>query len=88
MLSCKEISNIASDYLDSNLSTIMKMKVRMHLFMCHKCRNFVKQLKTTIDTLHGIKTPVPEKSTIDLQVKELMDIAKNLKNDAKDFKDP
>jgi len=88
MLSCKDISNIASDYLDSNLSTFMKMKVKMHLFMCHRCRNFVNQLKSTIDTLHSIKTPSPEKSVIDRQVNELLEIAKNLKNNSKKTNDP
>ena len=45
MLSCKQVANIASDYLDNN--TPLKWQIRMHLLMCANCRRFVKHLKIT-----------------------------------------
>lgn len=45
MLSCKQVANIASDYLDNN--TQLKWQIRMHLLMCANCRRFVRHLKIT-----------------------------------------
>lgn len=79
MLSCKDISNLASDHIDKKLPPLMKMKVKMHLFMCAKCREFVKQLQATVDVLKNLKTPHPEESFVNQQASELLDIAKGLK---------
>ncbi|WP_295718400.1 peroxidase-related enzyme [uncultured Halovibrio sp.] len=47
MLKCHEISALASDWLDGELTTGQKMKVRLHLMMCRHCRNLVDGLATT-----------------------------------------
>ena len=78
MLSCKDISKLASDHIDNNLSPLMKMKVKMHLFMCHKCRDFVNQLRLTVDTLKNLGPAQPEESFVSKQANDLMEIAKNL----------
>ncbi len=78
MLSCKDINNLASDHIDNHLSPLLKMKVKMHLLMCHKCRRFVNQLSLTVDTLKNLKKPQPEDQFVEKQVNELMEITKNL----------
>lgn len=47
MLSCKEMTYLASDYLDKNMSGILPWRIRLHLIACHCCRTFVTHLKLT-----------------------------------------
>lgn len=51
MLNCREITEMASDYLDNNLDWRKRFSVRIHLFMCVHCNRFVEHLGLTIDTL-------------------------------------
>jgi hypothetical protein len=57
MVSCKEIVDKANDYLDGQISLPKRIGFRMHLFMCHHCNRYVRQLKTTIETLTRIEVP-------------------------------
>lgn len=77
MLSCKEISELASDHIDHKLPFFKRMQFRMHLFMCHKCRQFVEQMQLTIDTISQIKPLPPEPSQVDDQVAKLMEISRS-----------
>jgi len=73
MLSCKEISHLSSDYIDNNLSLSKRLQMKMHLFMCKKCRSFVKQMRLTIDSLKQM-TPTADEALIDQQVKVLLKV--------------
>lgn len=55
MLSCKDITEKANDYLERELPLTTRMSVRMHLFLCVHCRRYVNQLRTTIGTLKLMK---------------------------------
>ena len=48
MLSCKELTEQAGDYLDKQLPLSKKLQLKMHLLLCHHCRRYLKQLRTTI----------------------------------------
>lgn len=48
MLKCSEITHLASDYLDKNLSWKESFSIKMHIFMCIHCRRFVRHLLSTI----------------------------------------
>lgn len=48
MLSCKEITEHASDYLDKHLPLHKQLNMKLHIFMCHHCRRYLAQLRTTI----------------------------------------
>lgn len=69
MLKCREIEQLASDYLDKDLSLRQRMAFKMHLFMCHNCRNYVRQLKTTISSIRLM--PVNQSKVVDDKVKDL-----------------
>lgn len=69
MLKCREIEQLASDYLDQDLSFRQSMAFKMHLFMCHNCRNYVRQLKTTISSIRLM--PVTQSIVVDDKVKDL-----------------
>lgn len=51
MLSCHEIGEKASDYLDRNLPWWTRAQVRMHLFLCENCWRHVAQLRLVVKTL-------------------------------------
>ncbi|ARU89277.1 zf-HC2 domain-containing protein [Pseudomonas sp. M30-35] len=45
MLSCKELVENSSDYLDKRLSLSKGLEVRLHLTLCVNCRRFIKQMQ-------------------------------------------
>lgn len=45
MRSCKEISRLTSDSLDSELPLMTRMGMRMHMWMCTHCARFLEQLQ-------------------------------------------
>ena len=73
MLSCKEITEQASNYLESDLPLFKRLQFKTHLFMCVHCRRYVKQLSLTIHALGLMKK---EDSVDDEIVKNVL---KNLK---------
>ncbi len=44
MLTCKEVSRLASQGLDRRLGLGERARLRLHLAICDGCRNFRKQL--------------------------------------------
>ena len=44
MLSCKNITELASTRLDGHVPLHKKMELFVHLIMCKRCRGYVKQL--------------------------------------------
>ncbi|MDX1572544.1 MAG: zf-HC2 domain-containing protein [Methylophaga sp.] len=55
MLSCKEIAQQASDYIDQQYSWRQRMAFRLHLFICSNCRRYINQLDSTIESLKLVK---------------------------------
>ena len=51
MLSCKDVTSLASDYLDKNMGGTLPWKMRLHLVACRCCRQFVKHLQITKEVL-------------------------------------
>lgn len=47
MLSCKELVENSSDYLNKRLSLNKGLEVRLHLTLCVNCRRFIKQMKVS-----------------------------------------
>ena len=54
MLKCKDIANIASDYLDKNLGLKESFSVKLHIFICVHCRRFIRHLLSTIHMVRGM----------------------------------
>lgn len=79
MLSCKDISHLASDHIDNNLPFFTKLKVKMHIFICHDCRNFMNQFRSTVQTMGKMKSTIPD--NIDVQVEILKNAAQQNKMD-------
>lgn len=64
MLSCREITERASDYLDAALPWHVRLQVRMHLMMCRFCREYVRQLSLVVRTLGVLRRAEP---SVDVQ---------------------
>lgn len=45
MLSCKEVTRLASESLDRDLSFKEHVAMKLHLMMCRMCQRYSKQLK-------------------------------------------
>jgi hypothetical protein len=80
MLSCKQVANLASEYLDNN--TPLKWQIRLHLMMCANCRRFVKHLDITRKVSAGLTS---EKTSIDAVIdaeKILHNVKAEIKSDS------
>lgn len=55
MLSCKELVENSSDYLDKNMTLGRKLQVALHLLICGKCREFVRHMKVSIDMFQNMQ---------------------------------
>lgn len=71
MFRCKDIHDHASDYLEKRLSWGQRVQFRWHLFICVHCRNFVRQMRTTVSALAGLKKST-DSGAIDNQVALLL----------------
>ncbi len=45
MMTCKEVSQLASESLDRRLTLFEGLTLRLHLFQCDMCSRYVRQLK-------------------------------------------
>ncbi|MGE0327782.1 MAG: zf-HC2 domain-containing protein [Polyangiaceae bacterium] len=55
MLSCKQMSELGTEFLDRRLSFGMKLQFRMHLTMCRHCRTYLRQLALTAQALSRLE---------------------------------
>lgn len=76
MLSCKDISELASEHLDHKLPIFKQLQFKMHLMMCRNCRQFIEQIKITINTVSKLKPIKTDSVEIENQVSRLVELAK------------
>lgn len=58
MLTCRQITELVTDYAEGNLSLVDRLRFQLHIGMCRNCRRYVLQVKTTAVALG--KLPPPE----------------------------
>jgi predicted anti-sigma-YlaC factor YlaD len=61
MLNCRDVTSMASAYLDRALPWRTRAQVRLHLLMCRICRRYLKQLELTTAALRHLadtRTPL------------------------------
>jgi len=58
MITCKDVSERASDLIDGKLNPWQTLQMRLHLAMCRGCERFVGQMRTTRDLTES--TPVSD----------------------------
>lgn len=51
MLSCREITELCTEYLERRMSPMQRLRFRFHLMLCPACREYLDQLQITVDAL-------------------------------------
>jgi anti-sigma factor RsiW len=57
MLTCREITELVTDYAEGNLSFMDRVRFQMHIGMCRNCRRYVRQVKATAAALGMLPAP-------------------------------
>jgi hypothetical protein len=47
MLSCKQVTEQAEEYLNKNLTLKQKLSAKLHLLICKSCRRYIMQYEIT-----------------------------------------
>lgn len=78
MLTCKDVSERCTDYLERDLSWGERIQYWMHLAMCAMCRRYVAQMRTTtaILTRLGGEAP-PQAPPLDPALREAFRAARD-----------
>jgi anti-sigma factor RsiW len=48
MMSCRELVELITDYLEGSMPLRERMRVRLHLFLCDGCRAYLEQMRATV----------------------------------------
>lgn len=59
-LSCREIAELVTDYLEGALSKRDRLDFERHLVWCSWCRDYVEQVRTTIELTGEAELEEPE----------------------------
>jgi len=60
MLTCREVTELVTDYLEGRQTLVQRLRFQMHLGLCRHCRAYLRQIKQTIRTLGALPTePIP-----------------------------
>jgi anti-sigma factor ChrR (cupin superfamily) len=57
MLTCKEITDLVTEYAEGNLSLMDRIRFQLHIGMCRHCRRYVRQVKATAAALGLLPPP-------------------------------
>ena len=67
MMTCKELTELITDYLEGRLPLWDRVMFQMHLGMCTHCREYLRQMRTTVRTVGALPPePPPPEVTADL----------------------
>lgn len=60
MLTCQQLTELITEYLEGRMSFWRRVEFQMHLGMCRHCRTYLRQMKTTVSTLGVLpREPIP-----------------------------
>jgi hypothetical protein len=51
VLSCRDVTELATDYMERSLSLRARLALRLHLSLCVACRAYLDQLRKTVALL-------------------------------------
>ena len=63
MLTCRDMSEVSTDYLERTLGWRARLAVRWHLAICGMCRAYYDQLAKTLLLLRGRPLGAPDAAT-------------------------
>jgi anti-sigma factor RsiW len=65
MLSCQEVTERASAYLDGDFGRWERLRLKAHLAICEGCRRYLGQLKATVGVLRLLPSVAAEGEVVD-----------------------
>ncbi len=60
MPTCREMSELVTDYLERALPLRTRLGAGWHLFLCPACQRYYAQMRQTVRLLAGRRLPPPE----------------------------
>jgi hypothetical protein len=76
MITCKEVSQEAHEFLDGEMTLSRRLNLITHLVICKHCRRYIKELRLTLRALQD--TEILEEDTVPTDA-EIDDIVEKLK---------
>lgn len=59
-MTCQELTELVTDYLEHRLSWRRRLEMQAHLGMCRRCRAYLRQMRKTVHALGELPPdPVP-----------------------------
>ena len=74
-LSCRELVELVTDYLEDALSPAERVRFEEHLIACAGCQTYLEQMRQTIDVLGRVTEESLEPAARD----QLLDLFRNWK---------
>lgn len=72
MLTCQQVTESASTYLDEPRSLSRRLAFRLHLLVCHRCRRFIRQLNIAVGASQTLNTPItPDDDAVEATLKKI-----------------
>lgn len=66
-LSCQELTELLTEYLEGSMPWIQRIRFQVHLGLCGGCRNYLRQMKLTIQTLGKLPVePIPPEIRVEM----------------------
>lgn len=60
MMTCKELTELVTDYLESKLSFLDRVRFQFHIGLCLGCRAYLRQMRQTTRVLGALPAePIP-----------------------------
>jgi hypothetical protein len=59
MLTCREMSEQTSDYIEGRVRWYKAIRIRLHLLVCHSCDLYVRKMRLLLATIRGVKPDQP-----------------------------
>jgi anti-sigma factor RsiW len=60
MPTCRDMSELVTDYLEHAISIRKRLDMWWHLFRCEACRHYYDQMRRTIAFLKGVAPSLPD----------------------------
>lgn len=57
MLTCRQITELVTEYAEGSLSFMDRVRFQLHLGLCRNCRRYVRQVKATVAALGLLPPP-------------------------------
>jgi predicted anti-sigma-YlaC factor YlaD len=70
MLTCQELTELVTDYLEGDLSLGERLRFHLHLGMCRHCRRYLRQMRQVVRTLGALPDePMPPEVEAELRTR-------------------